>query len=75
MPSTEFSPFADPRTATSYIVSGGGQAAGIIEEPNDEKFMVQQRMNTNIDNSLMVASTDFPSEIVTSRAIPLPTQS
>lgn len=42
---------------------------------NLEEKPLNQRMNTNIDNSLMIASTDFPSEQVTSRAHRLISQS
>ncbi|TNV74000.1 hypothetical protein FGO68_gene15745 [Halteria grandinella] len=71
MPSTEVSPFADPKSL-SFIMSGAGEAAGVANEynrkaTNPDDPEKHQRMNTNIENSLMVASTDFPSELVTSR--------
>ncbi len=70
MPPLQVSPFASPEEAAAYMESGYGALIdeeierGMTQEPKNLETAVQ---NTQQDNSLMGASTEFPSELITSR--------
>jgi hypothetical protein len=63
MPSPDINPFLDISQITTN------------DDPNYQKSLIKQddRILTYPDSSIMIASTEIPSEIITSRPTKLPT--
>ena len=75
MPPLELNPFSKPPITSPPLLSGGGHALMDETEGDEKKLQYTQGGMMDNQHSLMVASTDFPSEIVTSRPTRIVTQS